>query len=242
MRKVLPLLLVLIAGIAIGLLLSDNGQSANDIIPPAYSPAAANAPQHSVSGQMETVEAAIEAPHGSSKRTETTETEPQTAKDDNRLQLAAKARVCEAAYSENHCELSGVTDFGPLLLNHNGHVYIDEVSALLSANNYDVFLNWLGKHDKSEQGISVKSQLELNQETLYQQFPDINVEPIVCDSTLCAVTIAYNEVESLRQARTHLLRNVDFNSMTGSEKEPGKAKYLLFIHADTFVSGRNSSD
>ncbi|QYJ75591.1 hypothetical protein [Shewanella sp. FJAT-52076] len=240
MRRVLPLLFVLIAGIAIGLLLSDNGQSANDIISPAYSPA--TAPQHSVIGRTDKVEAKIEAPHGISNPTETTETELQTAKVDNQLQLAAKARVCEAAYSESHCELSGVTDFGPLLLNHNGHVYIHEVSALLSANNYDVFLNWLGRHDKNEQGISVQSQLELNQETVYQQFPDINVEPIVCDSRLCAVTIAYNEVESLRQARTHLLKDVDFNSMTGSEKEPGKAKYLLFIHADTFVSDSNSSD
>ncbi|ABL98391.1 hypothetical protein SHAM105786_15040 [Shewanella amazonensis] len=242
MRKALPLLLVLIAGIAIGLLLNDQDQSANDLVSPVPASAAATAPLHSVSGQTDTVAAAIKAPHDFSHSTETNEAGTTTATVDHQQQLAAKARVCEAAYSESHCELSGVTDFGPLLLNHNGHVYIDEVSALLSANNFDVFVTWLGKGDKNERSMSVQHQLERNQDTVYQQFPDINVEPIVCDSRLCAVTIAYNNVESLRQARTQLLRNVDFNAMMESEKEPGKAKYIVFIHAGTFVSDRDSSD
>ncbi|WP_372872593.1 hypothetical protein [Shewanella sp.] len=154
---------------------------------------------------------------------------------------ATRAKICQAAVTEDYCELSSATDFQTLLL-AGGSVKSDAVAILLDADNYEIFTDWISSEERGERALANEELINTNLSGMIgNNMPNIGMDNPICSNTICSVDVHFQSEEEWKSLQSDLFKGSKLNAIFVSTSTPGRYRYLAF-KADngiTTFSGMN---
>lgn len=180
----------------------------------------------------------FEADTSQQKYTEELETSPidSVAKTPNELRAelveqyrtATRAEICQAAVTEDYCELSSATDFQTLLL-AGGSVKSEAVAILLDADNYEIFTDWISSEERSERALANEELINTNLSGMIgNDMPNIGMDNPICSNTICSVDVHFQSEEEWKSLQSDLFKGSKLNAIFVSTSTPGRYRYLAF--------------
>lgn len=181
----------------------------------------------------------FEADTSQQKYTDELETSPidSVAKTPNELRAelveqyrtATRAEICQAAVTEDYCELSSATDFQTLLLAAGGSVKSEAVAILLSADNYEIFTDWISSAERGEQALANEDLINTNLSGMIgNDMPNISMDNPMCSNTICSVDVHFQSEEEWKSLKNDLFKGSNLNAIFVSTSTPGRYRYLAF--------------